>query len=109
VIVERHAAVIKLHPEREGEYRRLHAEVWSEVLAVLKQAQVSNYSIFLRDGYLFSYLEYTGDDFAADMDTVASDPVTRRWWALTAPCQLRLESAGEEEWWAPAEEVFHLD
>lgn len=106
---QRYAAVIKLRPGREREYRRLHAEVWPEVLAVLKHAHVSNYSIFLRDEYLFSYLEYTGENFTADMEIVANDPATQRWWALTAPCQLPLRSASEVEWWAPAEEVFHLD
>ena len=106
---ERHAAVIELRPEREQEYRLLHAQVWSDVLAVLKQAHVSNYSIFLRDGYLFSYLEYAGEDFAADMKMVADNPTTQRWWRLTAPCQLPLPSAAEGEWWVPAEEVFHLD
>jgi L-rhamnose mutarotase len=109
VIAQRHTAVIKLRPEREHEYRQLHARVWPDVLAVLKQAHVSNYSIFLRDEYLFSYLEYTGEDFATDMKAVADDPVTQDWWRLTAPCQLRLPSAAEGEWWAPAEEVFHLD
>src|SRR6202000_240566 len=87
VIVHRHAAVIKLRPERRPEYTRLHAQVWPEVLAVLKHAHVSNSSIFLRDDYLFSYLEYTGENFVADMETVANDPATRRLWELTAPCQ----------------------
>jgi L-rhamnose mutarotase len=109
VTVQRHAAVVLLHPEREQEYRHLHAEVWPDVLAALKQAQVSNYSIFLRDQYLFSYLEYTGQNFAADMEAVANEPATRRWWELTAPCQSPLQTAAEGEWWAPAEEVFHLD
>jgi L-rhamnose mutarotase len=109
VIVQRHAAVIKLRPERRPEYMRLHAQVWPEVLAVLKHAHVSNYSIFLRDDYLFSYLEYTGENFAADMETVAKDPTTRSWWELTAPCQVPVTSAVEDEWWAPAEEVFHLE
>jgi L-rhamnose mutarotase len=109
VIVERHAAVIRLRPERRSEYARLHAQVWSEVLAALKRAHVSNYSIFLRDDYLFSYLEYTGENFVTDMETVAGDPATRRWWELTAPCQAPLPSAADGEWWAPAEELFHLD
>jgi L-rhamnose mutarotase len=109
VIAQRHAAVIRLRPEREPEYRQLHAEVWPDVLAALRQAHVSNYSIFLRDEYLFSYLEYTGEDFATDMENVANDPATRRWWTLTAPCQLPLQSAAVQEWWSPAEELFHLD
>ena len=59
------ATVIRLRPEHEVEYRRLHANVWPGVLATLRRVGVRNYSIFLRDGLLFSYLEYSGDDWTA--------------------------------------------
>ncbi len=107
--MQRFASVIKLRPEKAEEYRALHREVWPDVLAALKRAQVSNYSIFFRDGYLFSYMEYAGDDYAADMREVARDEATQRWWQLTDPCQQPLTSAADGEWWAPAEELFHLD
>lgn len=107
--VQRFASVIQLLPEKEAEYRALHAEVWPSVLGALKRAHVQNYSIFLRDGVLFSYLEYTGDDYAGDMAAIAQDPETQRWWKLTDPCQQPVEGAAAGEWWAPVEEVFHLD
>jgi L-rhamnose mutarotase len=103
------AAVINLHPEHEVEYRPLHRNVWPGVLATLRRVGVRNYSIFLRDGLLFSYLEYTGDDWAAAQAEIAADPDTQRWWQLTDPTQQPLPSAAEGEWWAPADEVFHLD
>lgn len=108
-MTQRIATVIRLRPEKEAEYRELHAAVWPEVLATLKRAKISNYSIFLRDGLLFSYLEYDGDDYAADSALIAADPDTQRWWKLTDPCQQPVESAADGEWWAPTEEVFHLD
>ncbi|HEX6518936.1 MAG TPA: L-rhamnose mutarotase [Streptosporangiaceae bacterium] len=108
-MVQRFASIVRLRPEHEAEYRDLHVNVWPDVLAALKRAHVRNYSIFLRDGLLFSYLEYTGDDYAADMAGVAADEATQRWWQLTDPCQQPLPSAATGEWWAPAEEVFHLD
>jgi len=101
--------VIRLRPEHEVEYRRLHANVWPSVLATLRRVGVRNYSIFLRDGLLFSYLEYTGDDWAAAQAEIAADPDTQRWWQLTDPMQEPLKTAAEGEWWAPAAEVFHLD
>lgn len=107
--LQRFASVIKLRPEKEAEYRELHADVWPDVLAALKRAHVSNYSIFLRDGYLFGYMEYDGEDFDADMALVAQDEPTQRWWKVTDPCQEKLPTAAEGEWWVPAEEVFHLD
>jgi L-rhamnose mutarotase len=107
--VRRIASVIRLRPEKEAEYRALHADAWPGILSALRAAHVTNYSIFLRDGLLFSYLEYTGDDYDIDMARVAADETTRRWWQLTDPCQQPLDSAAEGQWWAPAEEVFHLD
>jgi L-rhamnose mutarotase len=107
--MQRIASVIRLRSDRERTYRELHEAAWPSVLATLRAANVTNYSIFLRDGLLFSYLEYTGDDYAADMARVAADPETRRWWALTDPCQQPLDTAAEGEWWGPAEEVFHAD
>jgi L-rhamnose mutarotase len=107
--VRRFASVIRLRPEKEAEYRELHAAVWPGVLAALTAANVRNYSIFLRDGVLFSYLEYTGSDYAEDLARVAADPTTRQWWQLTDPCQQPVDSAAQGQWWAPAEEVFHLD
>jgi L-rhamnose mutarotase len=107
--MQRFASVIQLRPEKEAEYRALHADAWPGVLAALKRANVRNYSIFLRDGVLFSYLEYVGEDYAADMARIAEDPETQRWWRLTDPCQQAVDSAAPGEWWAPLEEVFHLD
>jgi L-rhamnose mutarotase len=101
--------VVQLRPEKQDEYRRLHAQVWPDVLKALRAANVTNYSIFLRDGMLFSYLEYTGDDYASDMARIAGDESTQRWWEVTRPCQEPVATAGPGELWAPAEEVFHLD
>lgn len=108
-MMQRIASVIKLLPEREAEYRALHAAVWPEVLAALNRAHVTNYSIFLRDGLLISYLEYVGSNYEADMAAIAGDAKTQEWWQLTDPCQQPVKSAQTGQWWAPAEELFHLD
>jgi L-rhamnose mutarotase len=106
---QRHAAIIRLRPEAEAEYRRLHAEAWPEVLAMIEQCGIRNYSIFLRDGVLFSYYEYVGTDHDADQARMAADPATQRWWKLTDPMQEKVPGAAEGDWWAPVEEVFHTD
>src|ERR1700739_710474 len=103
------ASVIRLRPEHEDAYRELHAAAWPEVLATLTRANVRNYSIFLRDGLLFRYLEYTGDAHAADMAAIAADEATRRWWQLTDPCQQPVDSAAEGGGGAPPEEGLHRD
>ncbi len=88
------AQVVRLRPEHEAEYRRLHRQVWPSVLRTLTAAHVTNYSIFLRDGLLFAYFEYTGDDFAADQARIAADPQTRRWCSPT-PASSRWTALGE--------------
>lgn len=100
--------VISVRPEMLDEYRRLHADAWPEVLEQIRRCHISNYSIFHRDGLLFGYLEYTGVDWEADMRLMAEDPATQRWWQLTDPCQVPLDSAAPGERWAPMEEVFHM-
>ncbi|MGN6609835.1 MAG: L-rhamnose mutarotase [Jatrophihabitans sp.] len=107
--VQRYAAVIQLRPEHEATYRSLHTSVWPDVLAALDRANIRNYSIFLRDGLLFSYYEYSGHDHEADAASLAADEATRSWWQLTEPCQQPLATVEHPQWWAPAEEVFHHD
>lgn len=107
--MKRYGSVIGLRPEGETRYRELHAAVWPAVLERLAASHIHNYSIFLRDGILFSYFEYHGDDYAADMAAVAADPVTQEWWTHTDPLQEPILTAGPGEHWAPLEEVFHVD
>lgn len=112
--MERHAWVIRLHADQVEEYVRLHAAVWPGVLQRLRDCHVTNYSIFLRrldDGehYLFSYFEYVGQDFVADMAAMAADAETQRWWTFCQPCQQPLRDAAPGAWWSPLREVFHLD
>ena len=71
------AQTIRLRPERREEYLALHREVWPGVEAALRAANIRNYSIFLRGDILFSYFEYHGDDFDADIASIAADPETR--------------------------------
>ena len=112
--MRRYGSVIGVREEKIAEYRRLHAAVWPGVLRMIHDCQIRNYSIFLRklpDGrhYLFSYFEYVGADFAADMAQMAADPTTQEWWKLCIPCQVPLDDRAEGEWWAGMEESFHCD
>jgi L-rhamnose mutarotase len=107
--MKRYGKLIRLKPEMLEEYKKLHKAVWESVLAQIKQSNIRNYSIFYRDGILFSYYEYIGSDHAADMQQMAADPITQAWWKLTAPCQESYENTEDGEWWASMEEFFHTD
>ncbi|MHB1177378.1 MAG: L-rhamnose mutarotase [Daejeonella sp.] len=106
---QRHGSIIKVKPEKLEEYKKLHAATWPGVLERITQCNIRNYSIYYKDGFLFSYFEYTGNDFNADMDKMAADPLTQQWWDVCKPCQEPLLTRDEGEWWADMEEIFHHD
>jgi L-rhamnose mutarotase len=107
--MQRYGSVIKVKAEKLAEYKRLHADVWPGVLQMIRDCNIRNYSIYYKDGYLFSYFEYYGSDYAAEMQKMAQDPTTQEWWKLTDPCQEPLETRAPGEQWAVMEEVFHTD
>ena len=107
--MKRYGMVIKVRPEKLEEYKRLHAKVWPAVLRTISECHIRNYSIYHKDGYLFSYFEYHGLDFDADMAKMAADPVTQEWWAVCIPCQEPLPTRAAGEWWANMDEVFHTE
>ena len=105
----RYGCSIRVRPEHFAEYKRQHAAVWPEVLATITRCKIRNFSIYHRDGVLFSYFEYHGADFAADMKLMAADPATQRWWSLMEPMQNPWPDRAPGEWWTRMEEVFHCD
>jgi L-rhamnose mutarotase len=113
-IVQRYGSVIGVRPEKIDEYRRLHAQVWPGVLNRLKECNIRNYSIYLKEiesgkYYLFSYYEYFGSDFTRDAAALAADPEIRAWWKLTDPCQTPVPLRKPGESWAGMDEVFHME
>ena len=107
--MKRYGMVIRVRPEKLEEYKKLHAAAWPAVLKMIRQCNIRNYSIYHKDGWLFGYFEYVGDDFKADMAKMAADETTQKWWKLTDACQEPLKTRAEGEWWANMEEVFHCD
>ena len=112
--VTRYGSVIGLHADKLEEYKELHANAWPGVLDMITKCNIRNYSIYLFEAtegefYLFSYFEYVGDDFDADMALMAEDPTTQKWWEECIPCQDPVPLREEGEWWTNLEEVFHHD
>lgn len=107
--MKRFGMAIGLKPEHETIYRKAHAAVPAGVLRTIKECNIRNYSIYLRNSVLYSYFEYTGTDYAADMEKMAADPATQEWWSRMDPMQSPFEDRAPGEWWAAMDEVFHLD
>lgn len=81
--MEKYAFKMQLNPGCEAEYRRRHDEIWPELVALLQDAGVSDYSIHLDEetGFLFGVL-WRRDDHG--MDALPDHPVMRKWWAHMA-------------------------
>ena len=107
--MQRYGQVIGVKPDQIEAYKRLHAQVWPEVLAMIRACNIRNYSIFRHGTQLFAYFEYVGEDFAADIAMMAADPKTQAWWKFTDPLQEPLPDRSAGEWWSSMKEVFHTD
>jgi L-rhamnose mutarotase len=112
--VRYYGAVVELRPEKEQQYRELHAAVWPDVLAAIKKANIRNYNIFAAElggkRYLFSFFEYHGSDADRDLATLANDPTTRdKWWPLTDACQQRLPGTPAGQQWKSLEQLMHIE
>lgn len=103
----RFGSLIKLKPEWEERYIILHKHTFPGVLDRICKSNIRNYSIFLRDGMLFSFFEYIGNDYDGDIAEIGRDEVTKEWWKLTDPMQEPLGTRKEGEWWASMEEIFY--
>lgn len=114
VSIQRYGMVTGIRPDKIARYEQLHAAVWPDVLKKIKECKIQNYSIYLQKidsaYFLFSYFEYTGADFKKDMEKMAADSTTRRWWQETDPTQMPLpEAATQQKIWTKMKEVFHTN
>ena len=68
----------RIKPGCKAEYQRRHAEIWPEMVKVLKDAGICNYSIFYCNDELFGYYECEkGVAYAEKVQ--AESPVVDRW------------------------------
>ncbi len=76
--MEKIAFKMKLNPGMEAEYKRRHDEIWPEMLAMLREAGVSDFSIFLdrETDTLFAVLSRR---VGHTMDALAANPIELRW------------------------------
>jgi L-rhamnose mutarotase len=88
------------------EYDKLHKSVWPDVLRVISSCNLQNYSIFRLDDVLFTYYEYAGNNYEADIKRMDLDPVIQKWNSITDPCFIK---TWDDEFYKKMKEVFHLD
>ena len=94
-----------LKPEKVQDYVELHAHPWPELLDLLNKCNIHNYSISLRGTQLYTYYEYTGEDYEADMEFMDNSSVMQEWWKYSKPCFVGHERG---EYYETLQEVFYL-
>ena len=104
----RQGSVILLRPDAIEEYEQYHREPWAEVQHELSAAGFRNYSIYRFGETLFSYREYVGDDYAADMARLDAHEPSQRWLAIMHRLQVGVNGAIPAQW-VQLPEIFHLD
>ena len=104
--MQRVAFLLHLRPGNEEAYDRAHAEVWPEMLALLKRSGVSEYSIFRRDELLI--LTMTVEDFDRTWDQIEADPINTRWQEAMAPYFEPVTGLRPGERFPMLREVFYL-
>lgn len=74
---------MKLKKGQKEEYTKRHNEIWPELKKLLKEAGVSEYSIFLdqETGTLFAFQKVSNDRGSQDL---ASNPIVKKWWDYMA-------------------------
>lgn len=104
--MERVACKMKLKPGFEEEYRRRHDELWPEMAKTLKEAGISDYSIFLDPETLtlFSVQKRAAGSTADDLPGKA---IVRRWWSYMK--DIMDTNPDDSPVAKDLVEVFHLD
>lgn len=104
--MKRVAFKMKLKPGFEAEYERRHAALWPELAQALREAGISDYSIFLDPETLtlFAVQKQAEGSTAA---ALPDHPAVKRWWAYMAP--LMEVNPDNSPVCGPLREVFHLE
>ena len=105
--MSRYAFRLRIKQGKEVEYDEAHRHVWPELLAKLKQAGISRYSIFRRDQDLVLVMD--AENFDAAWDTLAKDDTNLSWQQKMAPIFDTVPGIRPGERFAMMEEVFYLE
>jgi L-rhamnose mutarotase len=104
--MEQIAFRMHLSPGQVAEYKRRHDAIWPELVALLKDAGISDYSIFLDEEThaLFAVLRRAPGH---RMEALPQDAIMQRWWAFMA--DIMATNPDSSPVVVPLVPMFHLD
>lgn len=87
-------------------YEKRHKEIWPELKQLLKEAGISEYSIFLDEEThtLFAFQKVSGKAGSQDL---ASHPVVQKWWDYMA--DIMEVNSDNSPVSTPLQEIFYLE
>jgi L-rhamnose mutarotase len=97
---------MKLFPGFKEEYKKRHDEIWPELVQLLKNEGIGNYSIFLDEesNSLFAYQEQSGESSSQDLGTTE---IVKKWWKFMADVmETNLDNSPVT---VPLEQVFYME
>ena len=106
---ERYAMAVRLKDEKREYYIENHANVWPEILSELKKIKVKKYSIYLKEDFMFGYLEYDGDNFDQDMAAMENIPFVEKWTNLMIDCFNPFPNNEDNNSWVMMDEIFYME
>ena len=106
---QRYAMAVKLKDEKREYYIKNHANVWPEILDELKKIKVKNYSIFLKEDFMFGYLEYDGDNFDQDMGEMSKIAIVDKWTKLMIDCFNPFPNNEDNNSWVMMDQIFFME
>lgn len=103
--MEKIAFKMRLNPGARDDYKKRHDEIWPELVLLLQDAGVSDYSIYLDEetNTLFAVL-WRADDHK--MDELPAHEIMKKWWAHMADIMETLDD--NEPVATPLLSVFHM-
>lgn len=96
---------MQLFPGMREEYKKRHDEIWPELVVLLKETGISDYSIFLDDttNSLFGVMQVSD---ALALDKLPEQPIMKRWWAHMK--DIMASNPDNSPVSIPLDEVFYL-
>lgn len=96
---------MQLNRGMKAEYKKRHDEIWPELVTLLKETGIAEYSIFLDEttNTLFGFLKIND---ALVLDSLPAQPIMQKWWTYMK--DIMLSNSNHSPVSIPLEEVFYL-
>jgi len=97
---------MKLFPGFKEEYRKRHGVIWPELVKLLKDEGIGNYSIFFDEetNTLFAYQEQSGESSSQDL---GSTEIVQKWWKYMA--DIMETNPDNSPVTVPLEQLFYME